>query len=289
VSLVGQQWPSHVGHQQECVFPMLQLLQSGNAQRMFYLVAGVKDKDLFTPFIIGLLNATGHALPHKRVSSGASMCFENVAFCFSPSSRWISMRESKLVPQHSGQLVAPTRSQAHRFAKRVWEHCNVSPRNAGAPLQTGLVLLRNTTHRTMLNVEKVVSVLRRVLLQVSVTYINSLDFCTQVRWLHADVVVSVHGSHLVSQAFMRPGTHLIEILPYLYEQDYDNAGCSFRHRPVLVGSPPPRANETRDNARLARQTKAGRSEHRRAGILVPIAEFEMLLARTVTRKTAWGR
>lgn len=308
VSVVGQAWPSmHAGHQQECAFPMLQLLGKHFADRMMHLVANKhrpgrrsqrRSDFLMTPFVTGLTRALGLELPIVDVSN-STYCFDEVAICTGPfakqpqGSGWHSMRHSRLVPQASGQLVVPTRDQANAYTRAARRYCNLSSaeddakeRKSSPMILTGRVLLRSGTARSVLNLDGVLHVLRRHLRNVTVLYIDDLCFCTQVQWLDAGVVLSVHGSHLVNQAFMRAGTHLIEILPWLYEQDYNTAGCAARQRHVLVGEPMRKGNLS---ARLESSTAWSRQLARTDRVKVPLVELDKLVSRIITHQTARGR
>ena len=289
VTLLGQGWPYHVGHEQECVFPMLGLVQAGLADRMMYVTHQNMRKH--TPFSLGLLAVMGLSFPTLNVEAGEAHCFDTVGYCRAPYSGWHSIRQSRLVPQASGQLVVPTRSEAKAIARRVQEYCNASDhQNASTGLQHGTILLRKGTSREMANVDEVRKSLMRYLARVNITYISGdLRFCTQAAWLWADVVVSIHGSHLVNQAFMRPQTHLIEVLPFLYEQDYNTAGCAPRHRHVLVGLPSATSlTWTQHNARVAQSQRSTHTKTRSARILVPVSELDLLLARIVNNAAAKG-
>ena len=158
-------------------------------------------------------------------------------------------------------------------------------KNSSPTPLTGRILLRSGTARSILNLDGVLRVLRRHLRNVTFLYIDDLRFCTQVRWLDASVVLSVHGSHLVNQAFMQAGTHLIEILPWLYEQDFNSAGCAARHRHVLVGEP---TREGNVSARLKSSEAWSRHLARTDRIQVPLLELDMLVSRILTHQTARG-
>ena len=188
----------------------------------------------------------------------------------------------------------PTADQAHTYMRTVRRHCNLSVGEDVAGTSraalTGRVLLRSSKQRSIRNLQDVLRVLRRHLRNVTVMRIDDLSFCTQVRWLDANVVLSVHGSHLVNQAFMRAGTHLIEILPWLYEQDCNFAGCGAHHRHVLVGEPTQKENASAPRiARLASASISGRRRARTAQIQVPTTELDRLVSRIVTSQTARGR
>lgn len=286
VTVLGEGWPNHVGHQQECVFPMLQLVGARLVNRIVYLDTP-HSRFSFTPFVSGLLKAVGTSIQTIEIEPKTMHCFDTVAFCHSPKSPWHSIRQSRLVPQASGQLVVPTLRDATNMRERVHGYCNASRPVRKMQLKTGTILLRNSTRRAMANVEHVMSTLRQYLSQVTVTYIDDLRFCTQAAWFWADVVVSVHGSHLVSQAFMHCGTHLIEVLPNGYEQDFNSAGCACRHRHVLVGLR--QANASGENARLRRSTYEGRFAARSASVIVSVNELNTLMSRILTNTVAEGR
>ena len=74
MSLVGQAWPAaHVGHQQECVFPMMRLVDIGLAERMLYVRPEgrrwVGEGPDGVPFVRGLLAAMRHRMPTLEVAA----------------------------------------------------------------------------------------------------------------------------------------------------------------------------------------------------------------------------
>ena len=146
-------------------------------------------------------------------------------------------------------------------------------------------MIRKGNARSIQNLKQVFTTMK-VISNVTVITTESLNMCTQVQWVHDDVVLSMHGSHLVNQLFMPTNSHLIEINPYLYEQDFNSAGCASRHRHVLVGARN-RLSKVSRNAENARKTI--RWSARSAEIIVPIDELKLLLSRIQSNTTQEGR
>ena len=116
-TLMGVHWPAdQVGHQQECVFPMIQLKLDNIVDHLMY--TGTSH---LTPFIKGVLSSLNMSIRHET----RALCFEKIAFCSSPGSGWHSIRESKLDPRKSGQHVIPTYAWAQFFKDKMYHYCNI--------------------------------------------------------------------------------------------------------------------------------------------------------------------
>ena len=188
---------------------------------------------------------------------GVSYCYDRVAVCEPTEIRptWRTIRQSQLVPQLSGLLTVPTSRAASRLASQTRVLCGLQVADGeadddqqlleggpGAGSASGAadhwyvnrpslltrqsliarVVVRNQSSPQLLHVPRIVALMSRHVAQVDVLHVTSspstTDFCTQVGWMQkADIVLTHHGSHLVNAAYMRRGTHIIEILPYLYE------------------------------------------------------------------------
>lgn len=315
--VASHDWKSHVSMQAECMLPMAQLVRSSTVARATYLqvqvqaqvpAAGAAENAAFVPYMRGTWAALGRPLEIRSVGADEAVCFGSVAVCLPGRKGWHSLRQSQLVPQRSGSLSVPSASAARHLAARARAHCGLpadSPLRAGAPLRTVRLLLRNVTVRkgvrlfvrTLRNVADVIRVLERhmaVGARVELRYIQSLDYCTQLRWVSdADLVLSAHGSHLASTAVMRSGAHLIEVQPYLYEQDANNQGCAPRRRHLLIGMPHARGRMPRQchglTAQQAVEQAACRFRIRDLPIRVPLHELDRLMRRIVAGRTSKGR
>ena len=305
-SILTSAWDFHAAKQGECFFPLWQLVQGGLATRMHYLVPprGVRGHSYrppLTPFVVGLLEALKRPTRSAFTLAprpGERVCFEEVAECRPNFKGWHSMRHSKLVPRHSGSLSAPTREVAATVAAAVAAHCNLPVTPLEGPPRTARLLLRPGNDRPLHNLNETIALLERHVKSVEVLYMKDLSFCTQASWLApSDLVVSPHGSHLVNRAFMREGTHLIEILPYLYEQDANNAGCALSRRHVLVANPAPfellpagcRALGRNFTIANAIDAFRCRTTVRDQTMRVPLDELERLLGRIANGTTSQGR
>ena len=96
---------------------------------------------------------------------------------------------------------------------------------------------------------------------------------------------------------MRPGTHLIELQPYLYEQDANNAGCAPNHRHLLVGIKHQTHNKKlrlvcdtalADFRTVTNCTFECRRAIRETQIMVNLTEFTTLLERITAGRTSVG-
>lgn len=93
---------------------------------------------------------------------------------------------------------------------------------------------------------------------VNVSASNPGTFCEQIRRFQVDVLVSVHGAHLVNVPFMRPESLLVEVLPWAHTNKQHHARL-LRHTDVdyakLCGPKP-------DDKRLTMSEEAceGRSD-----------------------------
>ena len=278
LSILGFDWPDHVGHQQECAFPMILLQKQRLVDHVFL------NRKSITPFAKGIFEAAGSSLGFFPPAACALTRSPSV---HPPLQGWHTIRQSQLDPKKSGQHVIPTADDARSLRHEVFARCGIQPRTANHPLRTARILVRQGTARSIENLEEVRRAMEHSFDTVETLYISALDFCTQVQWLHADLVLSIHGSHLVNQLFMQPNTHLIEILPYMYEQDYNTAGCVDRHRHVLVGeesgqwSPRiQRVQHSKMHARIKARTNR---------IRVPMQELSRLLERIRTNTTHRGK
>ena len=89
------------------------------------------------------------------------------------------------------------------------------------------------------------------------------------------------------------GICVVQVLPFLYEQDYNTAGCSERRRHLLVGKSTPlsrcdprphavkKLSRLEQSAEQCQQDFLCRSCARRTSIIVPIGELRHLLKRIV--------
>jgi hypothetical protein len=138
--------------------------------------------------------------------------------------------------------------------------------------------------RAFSNINEIKQVIQEFM-PVEIKVIGSIDFCSQAEWMNTGLILSIHGSHLVNQAFMQPGAHLIEVQPYKYEQDNNSAGCASRNRYLLVGTRPCEAMCTdfsrMDANRCAEDTRCRICARATQGtkIAAPVAELRLLMQR----------
>lgn len=282
-----------------------------------------------TPIARGVAALYGRTLAVTTLGAGERVCFEEAAFS-TAETRWTSMRVSRLQPACSTDLPVPTAAFAAQLAARARAHCGLaadatrrsaerSCRRPAQPPLTVHLLVRSSRQaanynagagheRSFVNTDGVLRTLREVGLTVKIVTTDDLTFCSQVRWLDADVVLTAHGSHMVAQAFMRAAQHIIEVMPYLYEQDAGFlGGCAPRQRHVLAGQAqnltlPAKASAQwrhREGPRIAKRAALGaeacqdhfscRVAARGTKILVPLDELRVLLQRIKTGTTAEGR
>ena len=96
-------------------------------------------------------------------------------------------------------------------------------RRRGCKAETLNVILI-TRDRPLWNQAEVIRVMNRAGLEVDVTSIDeTTPFQQQVDLFYsADIILSIHGSQLISSQFMQPGSTLIEFFPFLYFHNENN-------------------------------------------------------------------
>ena len=286
-------WSANNGHQWERVSTALQLAWAQFADRhMSIEPAWVKSgAAVMTPFIRGLLDLFNTTLTFEKLGAHETLCFDEVIFVgIGNLYHGNTLRESRLDAQNCGSNVVPTTTNAVRFAKALRARCSMGYAPASHPPKTAQVLVR-TDNRSFVNLDAVVDTLREAVPMAKVVSTDNLEFCHQLSWYDADIVVIVTGAHVVAQASMRPGQHVIEIVPYLHESDFSPAACNAHSRHVLVGSERQYSNvpgTLQANQRLCMMSSQCRKTVRKYPTVVPIAELRLLLQRILTGKTAEG-
>ena len=316
-TLVGYGWPwGGVGHQAENAFPMLQLLhtmsrQSAEPVRMVQL-DGLANNWKATPFVTGVLDALGQgSIADYSLPSNASDCYADAVFFNGLSSAWHSIRWSRLLPPRSGQHFMPDHALTTNISHAVWQACGMDPKptrdgRAGQALQSARILVRVSSSkqkrgrggpsplRNFESIDALVGVLKEYVPKVTVVpmLMNETSLCAQARWFFDDLVLTTHGAHTINRVFMPKASHLIEVNPYLYEQDCNFFGCSHAHRHVLGGT----RNAVIDQTSALNSTDASgcktkgqcRIIARNVPITVDTAELRLLVKRIVQRRTFEG-
>ena len=206
--------------------------------------------------VLGQFRALGTSLEVIRMEPGVSYCYDRVAVCQPSGARpaWQSIRRSQLKPERNGALLVPTRRAASQMSSKVRVMCGLQDAEdevayddnggstvAWAPPRTARVIIRNHSSRPrVMDMPQVLRVMRKHFAHVEVLEVaaspSTADFCTQVGWMQrTDLVLTHHGSHVASAAYMQRGAHLIEVLPHRYERDDNGNGCAPRARHILVG------------------------------------------------------
>lgn len=94
------------------------------------------------------------------------------------------------------------------------------PRGCSPATMKATVLLRQES-RPLWNLDEILEILTSAGYQVqSVTIDENTPYQNQVEiWAESDILLSVHGSHLNNQVFMKPGSYLLEIFPANFHHD----------------------------------------------------------------------
>ena len=313
LSLVTHGWPSSASAQALCSQPMMQAPDADEApHRLQYLAAEHRGDTggalTVTPMVLGQFRALGTSLEVIRMEPGVSYCYDRVAVCQPSGARpaWQSIRRSQLKPERNGALLVPTRRAASQLSSKVRVMCGLQDAEdevayddnggstvAWAPPRTARVIIRNHSSRPrLMDMPQVLRVMRKHFAHVEVLEVaaspSTADFCTQVGWMQrTDLVLTHHGSHVASAAYMQRGTHLIEVLPHRYERDDNGNGCAPRARHILVGRrtvasaelPAACRSLTAQQAILSRKC---RKVFREAPVRVPLAELDVLLRRILS-------